>query len=90
MQQRMQTHLTSIERDKARLDQNTDGSSKATEDPRMSQFNGDKSRYNRVRKQNIQRRKRNRALFEAAGGTVATQEPAKKSGGAAGGAKDHA
>jgi hypothetical protein len=56
----------------------------------MSQFNGDKSRYNRVRKQNIQRRKRNRALFEAAGGTVATQEPAKKSGGAAGGAKDHA
>jgi hypothetical protein len=56
----------------------------------MSQFNGDKSRYNRVRKQNIQRRKRNRALFEAAGATVATQEPAKKSGGTASAAKDRA
>jgi hypothetical protein len=33
----------------------------------MSQFNGDKSRFNRERKQNIQRRKRNRALFQAAG-----------------------
>ncbi len=33
----------------------------------MSRFNGDKSRFNRERKQNIQRRKRNRALFQAAG-----------------------
>ena len=33
----------------------------------MSQFNGDKARFNRERKQNIQRRKRNRALFQAAG-----------------------
>ncbi len=32
----------------------------------MSQFNGDKARFNRVRKQNIQRRKRARALFQAA------------------------
>ena len=31
----------------------------------MSQFNGDKARFNRERKQNIQRRKRNKALFEA-------------------------
>ena len=33
----------------------------------MSQFNGDKARFNRERKQNIQRRKRNKALFQAAG-----------------------
>ena len=33
----------------------------------MSQFNGDKARFNRERKQNIQRRKRNKALFESAG-----------------------
>lgn len=32
----------------------------------MSQFNGDKARFNRERKQNIQRRKRARALFQAA------------------------
>jgi hypothetical protein len=32
----------------------------------MSQFNGDKARFNRERKQNIQRRKRNKALFQAA------------------------
>jgi hypothetical protein len=32
----------------------------------MSQFNGDKARFNRERKQNIQRRKRNKALFLAA------------------------
>jgi hypothetical protein len=33
----------------------------------MSRFNGDKARFNRVRRQNIQRRKRNRALFQALG-----------------------
>jgi hypothetical protein len=32
----------------------------------MSQFNGDKARFNRERKQNIQRRKRARALIQAA------------------------
>jgi len=32
----------------------------------MSQFNGDKARFNRERKQNIQRRKRSKALFLAA------------------------
>jgi hypothetical protein len=32
----------------------------------MSRFNGDKARFNRERKQNIQRRKRNKALFQAA------------------------
>ena len=33
----------------------------------MSQRNGDKSRYHRVRKQNILRRKRTRELLQAAG-----------------------
>jgi hypothetical protein len=33
----------------------------------VSQINGDKSRFHRERKQNIQRRLRNRALLEAAG-----------------------
>ena len=37
------------------------------ENEAMSQFNGDKARFNRERKQNIQRRKRNKALFQAAG-----------------------
>jgi hypothetical protein len=33
----------------------------------MSQRNGDKSRYHRVRKQNILRRKRTRELLQTAG-----------------------
>jgi hypothetical protein len=44
----------------------------------MSQFNGDKSRFNRERKQNIQRRKRNRALFQAAGLNPNSTDPGKK------------
>ena len=32
----------------------------------MSRFNGDEARFNRERKQNIQRRKRNKAFFQAA------------------------
>jgi hypothetical protein len=54
----------------------------------MSQYNGDKSRYNRERKQNIQRRKRNRALFEAGGVAAATPGATKKSSGTAVPAKD--
>ena len=43
----------------------------------MSSLNGDKSRFHRVRKQNIARRKRTRELMEHA----ATQgKPEKKSG----------
>lgn len=44
----------------------------------MSQFNGDKSRFNRERKQNIQRRKRNKALFEAAGASASSSAAGKK------------
>jgi hypothetical protein len=44
----------------------------------MSQFNGDKSRFNRERKQNIQRRKRHRALFQAAGLNPNSTDPNKK------------
>ena len=44
----------------------------------MSQFNGDKARFNRERKQNIQRRKRNKALFEAAGISATTTQSSKK------------
>jgi len=44
----------------------------------MSQFNGDKSRFNRERKQNIQRRKRNRALFQAAGSNPNSTDTSKK------------
>ena len=36
----------------------------------MSQINGDKSRFHRERKQNIQRRIRTRELLEAAGKKV--------------------
>ena len=43
----------------------------------MSQFNGDKARFNRERKQNIQRRKRNKALFQAAAVNTAVS-PASK------------
>jgi hypothetical protein len=44
----------------------------------MSQFNGDKARFNRERKQNIQRRKRNKALFEAAGISAPSPQSSKK------------
>ena len=36
----------------------------------MSRINGDKARFNRERKQNIQRRKRSKALFLAAAATA--------------------
>jgi hypothetical protein len=44
----------------------------------MSQFNGDKSRFNRERKQNIQRRLRTKALLQAAGVVVSKPEASKK------------
>ena len=44
----------------------------------MSQFNGDKARFNRERKQNASRRLRTRALLEAAGLKVAKPEAGKK------------
>jgi hypothetical protein len=44
----------------------------------MSQFNGDKARYHRERKQNASRRLRTRALLEAAGLKVAKPEAGKK------------
>lgn len=44
----------------------------------MSRFNGDKSRFNRERKQNIKRRLRTKALLQAAGLVVAKAEPSKK------------
>ena len=44
----------------------------------MSQFNGDKARFNRERKQNIQRRKRNKALFQAAGASANSSDAGKK------------
>jgi len=44
----------------------------------MSQFNGDKARFNRERKQNIQRRKRAKALFQAAGLGVSDSDAGKK------------
>jgi len=44
----------------------------------MSQFNGDKARFNRERKQNERRRLRTRDLFQAAGLKVSAPEPGKK------------
>ena len=44
----------------------------------MSRFNGDKARFNRERKQNIQRRKRNKALFQAASLSAASSDTTKK------------
>ncbi len=44
----------------------------------MSQFNGDKARFNRERKQNIQRRKRNKALFQAAAVSASSSAVSKK------------
>jgi hypothetical protein len=45
----------------------------------MSQFNGDKARYHRERKQNERRRLRTRELFQAAGLKVSPPEASKKS-----------
>jgi hypothetical protein len=53
----------------------------------MSQFNGDKARFNRERKQNIQRRKRNKALFEAATANGGSPATAKKPASIADGGK---
>jgi hypothetical protein len=44
----------------------------------MSRFNGDKARFNRERKQNIQRRKRNKALFQAAAVSAGSAAEGKK------------
>ena len=44
----------------------------------MSQFNGDKSRFNRERKQNIHRRQRTRELLQAAGLNAGKPEAGKK------------
>jgi hypothetical protein len=44
----------------------------------MSQFNGDKARYHRERKQNARRRLRTRGLLQAAGLKVSPPEPSQK------------
>ena len=44
----------------------------------MSQFNGDKARYHRERKQNAHRRLRTRELLQAAGLKVSPPEAVKK------------
>jgi hypothetical protein len=44
----------------------------------MSQINGDKSRFHRERKQNIQRRIRTRELLEAAGRKISVAAGDKK------------
>jgi len=49
----------------------------------MSQFNGDKARFNRERKQNASRRLRTRALLEAAGLKVAKPDAFIKPSGTA-------
>jgi hypothetical protein len=54
----------------------------------MSQFNGDKARFHRERKQNIQRRKRNKALFQAANVSAGSPEAAKKASSAREPSKD--
>jgi hypothetical protein len=54
----------------------------------MSQFNGDKARFNRERKQNIQRRKRNKALFQAAGLSASSSDASKKPRNVPGSGKD--
>ena len=56
----------------------------------MSQFNGDKARFNRERKQNIQRRKRTRALFQAAAAGASHPDPGKKPQGVSDAAKGRA
>jgi hypothetical protein len=49
----------------------------------MSQFNGDKARFNRERKQNVHRRLRTRELLQAAGLKVSQPEVGKKPRGVA-------
>jgi hypothetical protein len=49
----------------------------------MSQFNGDKARFNRERKQNAAKRLRTRVLLAAAGLKVSPLEPARKPRGVA-------
>lgn len=44
----------------------------------MSQFNGDKARFHRERKQNERRRLRTRELLQAAGIKVSPPEASKK------------
>ena len=44
----------------------------------MSQFNGDKARFHRERKQNERRRLRTRELLQAAGLKVSPPEASKK------------
>jgi hypothetical protein len=48
----------------------------------MSQWNGDKSRFNRERKQNILRRKKTKELLEAAKAAPAQAAASKKAGSA--------
>ncbi len=49
----------------------------------MSQFNGDKARFHRERKQNVHRRLRTRELLQAAGLKVSPPEIGKKPNGLA-------
>jgi hypothetical protein len=49
----------------------------------MSQFNGDKARFHRERKQNAHRRLRTRELLQAAGVKISQPETAKKPRGVA-------
>ena len=44
----------------------------------MSQYNGDKARFHRERKQNIQRRKRTRELLQMAGLSLSASDASKK------------
>jgi hypothetical protein len=48
----------------------------------MSQWNGDKSRFNRERKQNILRRKKTKELLEAAKAAPTRSAVSKKAGSA--------
>jgi hypothetical protein len=56
----------------------------------MSQFNGDKARFNRERKQNIQRRKRARVLFQVAAAGASHSDAGKKPHGLADAGKERA
>jgi len=49
------------------------------ENEAMSQFNGDKARFNRERRQNIHRRKRTRELLQPIGLDLKTVDGSKKS-----------
>ena len=56
----------------------------------MSRFNGDKARFNRERKQNIQRRKRTRALFQAAAASASHPDARQETAGVSDAGKDRA